>query len=137
MSTRMCAGPLLVAVVATGMFGGALAAADTDTDLLGTCAQRNDPLECVPVKTAATAAEVAYLDNLRGIVTMNEADLLTAGRRTCNMFVYAGQSTDQATADIGRSLKLPKPASTAVMNSAMMFLCPGLTIGVDGVPRPM
>lgn len=130
---------MLAAVVAAGVLGAALAAADTgtDTDLLGTCAQRNDPLECVPVKTAATAAEVAYLNNLRGVVSMTDADLLTTGRRTCNMFVYAGQSTDQATADIGRSLKLPKPASTAVMNSAMMFLCPGLTIGVDGVPRPM
>lgn len=137
MFVRASCGPILVALAATGFFACIPAVADTDTDLLGSCAQRNDPLECVPVKTAATAAEVAYLNNLHGVVTTNEADLLATGRRTCNMFVYAGQTTDQATADIGRTLKLPKPASTAVMNSAMMFLCPGLTIGVDGVPRPM
>lgn len=135
--SRTSAAPVLAALVVTGLFGGVPALADTGPGLLGSCAQRHDPLECVPTKTAATDAEVAYLNNLHGTVPTNDADLLTAGRRTCNMFVYAGQTTDQAAADIGRSLKVNQVSAKAIMNSAMTFLCPGLTIGTDGVPRPM
>jgi hypothetical protein len=134
---RTSAGPLLAILVAAGLLGVGPALADSGPGLLGSCAERNNPLECVPTKTAATAAEVAYLENLHGLVKTDDADLLATGRRTCNMFVYAGQSTDQASADIVKSLKLTKVSATAVMNSAMMFLCPGLTIGPDGVPRPM
>jgi hypothetical protein len=128
---------LIAAVLSVGLFGSGPATADSGPGLLGSCAERNNPLECVPTKTAATAAEVAYLDNLHGLVKTDDADLLTVGRRTCNMFVYAGETTNQASDDIARDLKLPKAAASAVMNSAMMFLCPGLTIGPDGVPRPI
>lgn len=134
---RTSVGPLLTVVVSAGLFGIGPAIADSGPGLLGSCAERNNPLECVPTKTAATAAEVAYLDNLRGLVKIDDAALLTAGRRTCNMFVYAGETTNQASDDIARSLKVAKASATAVMNSAMMFLCPGLTIGPDGVPRPI
>lgn len=134
---RTSAGSLVAAVLSVGLLGSGPALADSGPGLLGSCAERNNPLECVPTTTAATAAEVAYLDNLRGVVKIDDADLLTTGRRTCNMFVYAGETTNQASDDIAKSLKLSKASATAVMNSAMMFLCPGLTIGPDGVPRPV
>jgi hypothetical protein len=134
---RRSVGPLLAALATTGLLGAGPAAADSGPGLLGSCAERNDPLECVPIKTPATASEAAYLDNLHGVVKTNDADLLAAGRRTCNMFVYAGQTTDQATAAIGTSLKLNQASASAVMHSAMTYLCPGLTVGPDGVPRPI
>lgn len=134
---RKSAGPLLAALVTAACLGTGPATADSGPGLLGSCAERNDPLECVPIKTAATASEVAYLDNLHSVVKTNDADLLAAGRRTCNMFVYAGQTTDQAAAAIGTSLKLNPASATAVMHSAMTYLCPGLTVGPDGVPRPI
>ena len=87
------AAPVLVALCITGLFHGIPALADSGPGLLGSCAQRHDPLDCVPTKTAATDAEVAYLNNLHGTLQINDADLLAAGRRTCNMFVYAGQTT--------------------------------------------
>jgi Protein of unknown function (DUF732) len=133
---RTSAGPLLAALVSVGLLGVGPAFADSGPGLLGSCAERNNPLECVPTKTAATAAEVAYLASLHGVVKTDDANLLASGRRTCNMFIYAGQTTDQASADLVTSLKLTEVSAVAVMNSAMMFLCPGLTIGPDGVPRP-
>ena len=135
MFMRTIAGPLLATLAASTLLGAGSATADSDPGLLGSCVQRNDPLSCVPVQSAATASEVDFLTNLHPVVKNNDADLLAAGRRTCNMFIYAGQNTTQASADIGRSLKINPASATTVMNSAMTFLCPGLTIGPDGVPH--
>ncbi len=103
---------------------------------MAACAERGNPLDCVPTNAAANAAEVAYLTELHGRLKSSDADLLKTGRLTCNMFVYAGQPTGDAVNNISNSLKVNKASATFVMDMAMVHLCPGLNIGPDGVPRP-
>lgn len=137
MVTRMITGQLLAALAVAGLGVSVPASADVGTGQMAACAERGNPLDCVPTNSAANAAEVAYLTELHGrLKGNNDADLLKTGRLTCNMFVYAGQPTGDAVNAISNSLKVNKASATFVMDMAMVHLCPGLTIGPDGVPRP-
>ena len=136
MTARVITGQLLMALAVAGLAVSAPASADAGTGQMASCAERGNPLDCVPTMSAANAAEVAYLTELHGRVKSSDADLLKTGRLTCNMFVYAGQPTGDAVNDIANSLKVNKASATFVMDMAMVHLCPGLNIGADGVPRP-
>jgi hypothetical protein len=136
MAARAITSQLLAALAVAGLIASVPAFADAGAGQMGSCAERGNPLDCVPTKTAANAAEVAYLNELHGRLTNSDADLLKTGRLTCNMFVYAGQPTSDAVNAISSSLRVNKAAATVVMDTAMVHLCPGLSIGPDGVPRP-
>ncbi|MCT7368171.1 hypothetical protein A7R75_04095 [Mycolicibacterium llatzerense] len=132
----MIVGRLLATLAVAGLGVSAPALADVGTGQMAACAERGNPLDCVPTNAAANAAEVAYLTELHGRLKSSDADLLKTGRLTCNMFVYAGQPTGDAVNNISNSLKVNKASATFVMDMAMVHLCPGLNIGPDGVPRP-
>lgn len=140
MTGRVITGRLLAALAALAVVGPGVsvpALADVGTGQVAACADRGNPLDCVPTKSAANAAEVAYLTELHSrLKGASDGDLLRTGRLTCNMFVYAGEPTGDAVNDISNSLKVNKASATFVMDMAMVHLCPGLTIGADGVPRP-
>ncbi|WP_081936898.1 DUF732 domain-containing protein [Mycolicibacterium llatzerense] len=136
MTARVIVGRLLATLAVAGLGVSAPALADVGTGQMAACAERGNPLDCVPTNAAANAAEVAYLTELHGRLKSSDADLLKTGRLTCNMFVYAGQPTGDAVNNISNSLKVNKASATFVMDMAMVHLCPGLNIGPDGVPRP-
>jgi hypothetical protein len=136
MTARAITGLLLATLAVAGLGVSAPALADVGTGQMAACAERGNPLDCVPTNAAANAAEVAYLTELHGRLKSSDADLLKTGRLTCNMFVYAGQPTGDAVNNISNSLKVNKASATFVMDMAMVHLCPGLNIGPDGVPRP-
>ncbi|MUL47876.1 DUF732 domain-containing protein [Mycobacterium sp. CBMA293] len=136
MTARAMTSQLLVALAAAGLVVSVPAFADAGSGQMASCAERGNPLDCVPTMTAANAAEAAYLTDVHGRLKSSDADLLRTGRLTCNMFVYAGQPTGDAVNDIANSLKVNKASATFVMDMAMVHMCPGLSIGADGVPRP-
>jgi Protein of unknown function (DUF732) len=136
MTARVITGCLLAALAVAGLGVSVPAFADVGTGQMAACAERGNPLDCVPTNAAANAAEVAYLTELHGRLKSSDAELLKTGRLTCNMFVYAGEPTGDAVNDIANSLKVNKASATFVMDMAMVHLCPGLSIGTDGVPRP-
>ncbi len=136
MTARVITGKVLASLAVAVLGISAPASADVGTGQMAACAERGNPLDCVPTNAAANAAELAYLTELHGRMQSSDADLLKTGRLTCNMFVYAGQPTGDAVNDISKSLKVNKASATFVMDMAMVHLCPGLNIGADGVPRP-
>ena len=66
MVTRMITGQLLAALAVAGLGVSVPALADVGTGQMAACAERGNPLDCVPTKSAANAAEVTYLTELHG-----------------------------------------------------------------------
>ena len=124
----------LLGLLAAGLLGaGVSSASPAQADQF--CGARQDPLDCVPQTGAPSAQEATYINTVRGNYPGDDAQLLKMGRGTCNMLL-GGVITGYVVQDLASHEGITKQAADQLMDAAMLYVCPGLTVGADGVARP-
>lgn len=132
-------GVTICAALASGLFGVGICSADPGPMDPGYCGARQDPLDCVPydgpMPPPPNRGEAIFLNNVRGQYPGDDATLLRIGRGTCNM-LRGGVTTSYTVRDIAGHLQTTEAHAGQLLITAMEYICPGLTVGTDGVARP-
>lgn len=123
----------------SGLLSTGIVSADPGPMDPGYCGAHQDPLDCVPydgpTPPPPNRAEASYLDLVRDHYSANDTTLLRIGRGTCNMF-RGGTSSTYVVGEISNHLQTPQAHAGQLLNVALAYICPDLTVGADGVARP-
>ena len=94
-----------------------------------------DELQCWDVTGPPTPGEAAYINKARVYaVSASDTELLKVGRDVCISLINGG-STGYVVPEMAQHLGITNDQADQVMDVAMDYACPGLTIDAKGVAR--